>query len=227
MAWNANGGCDYASVEDPTKRDRNRSHYALAYVLKNPVTNAIVVYDGVLEQCTQEIGEKHIVTAQSIFPNWGFSVVEGDGVGEQFIAVLRRNPGIRIDARKTKGMRKADRLVLGLGPWLANGRVLISDAETPFLDALRRFLRLYPAVTRNDPGWDAADAVYWALHAFPECLTMEYRGDSIEPDYTNLARLMALPGYKNITMLPEAFIPESMKEKKSKNVWASLGDDYG
>ena len=226
-AWNANGGCDYASIPDPTKRDPNRSHYALAYMLKNPVTNTLVVYDGVLEQCTQEIGEKHLVTAQSIFVNWGFTVVEGDGKGEEFIAVLRRNPGTRIDARKTGGKRKADRLVLGLGPWLANGRVMISDGDTPFLNALRRFLSLYPNVTRNDPGWDAADSVYWALHAFPECLTMEYRGASVEPDYTNLAKLMELPGYKGITMLPEAFIPESMKEKKSANPWTSLGEEYG
>jgi len=227
VAWNANGGCDYASVEDPSKRDHNRSHYALTYMLKNPVTNVLVVYDGILEQCTQEIGEKHIITAQSIFPNWGYTVVEGDGVGEQFIAVLRRNPGIRIDARKTKGMRKADRLVLGLGPWLANGRVMISDADTPFLNALRRFLSLYPAVTRSDPGWDAADSVYWALHSFPEALTMEYRGDSLEPDYSNLAELMKLPGYERITMLPEAFIPDNMKRNKSNNPFTSLGDKYG
>lgn len=227
MAWNANGGCDYASVPDPTKRDYNRSHFALSYVFKNPVTNTLVVYDGVLEQCTQETGEKHVVSVQTLFPSWGYTVVEGDGVGEQFIGILRRNPGIRIDARKTKGMRKADRLVLGLGPWLANGRVMISDGDTPFLNALRRFLALYPAVTRNDPGWDAADAVFWALHAFPEALTMEYRGDSIEPDYSNLAKLMSLPGYERVTMLPEAFLPEDMKKKASKNPFTSLGDNYG
>jgi hypothetical protein len=95
------------------------------------------------------------------------------------------------------------------------------------LNALRRFLALYPAVTRNDPGWDAADSVYWALHAFPEALTMEYRGDSLEPDYSNLAQLMELPGYKRITMLPEAFIPDDMKQKKSANPFTSLGDKYG
>ena len=226
-SWVANGGCDYASVPDPSKRDHNRSHYALSYVVKNPVTNTLVVYDGVLEQCTQEIGEKHIVTAQSIFPNWGYTIVEGDGVGEQFIAVLRRNPGIRIDARKTGGKRKADRLVLGLGPWLANGRVLISDADTPFLMALRRFLSLYPNVSRNDPGWDAADSVYWALHAFPECLVMEYKGDSLRPDYSNLAQLMSLPGYERVTMLPEAFLRDDMRTKESKNPYTSLGDDNG
>lgn len=227
VSWVANGGCDYASVPDPTKRDHNRSHYALAYMLKNPVTNTLVIYDGVLEQCTQEIGEKHIITAQSNFPNWGYTVVEGDGKGEEFIAVLRRNPGIRIDARKTGGKRKPDRLVLGLGPWLANGRVLISDADTPFLSALRRFLQLYPNVTRNDPGWDAADSVYWALHAFPECLTMEYKGDSFKPNYDNLAQLMRLPGYERITVLPEAFMPNRYKEKEHKNPFTSLGDKHG
>jgi hypothetical protein len=56
---------------------------------------------------------------------------------------------------------------------------------------------------------------------------MEYRGDSLEPDYSNLARLMELPGYKGITMLPEAFLPEDMKKKASKNPYTSLGDNYG
>ena len=225
--WPANGGCDYASVPDPTRKDPHRSHYALSYVLKNPATNGLIVHDGTLEQCTQTQGEQYIVAAQSLYPSWGYTVVEGDGVGEQFIAVLRRNPGIRIDARKSGGKRKADRLVLGLGPWLSNGRIMISDADTPFLNALRRFFNLYPNVSRNDPGWDAADSVYWALHAFPECLSMDYHGEGIEPDYTQLGDLMRLPGYERVTMLPEAFLPPRMRRKLHKNPFTSLGDRNG
>jgi len=227
VSWVANGGCDYASVPDPTVRNPNRSHFALSYVLKNPVTNTIVVYDGILEQCTQEVGEQHIITAQGSFPSWGLTVIESDGKGEEFIYTLQRQPGIRLDPRKTGGKRKADRLVLGLGPWLANGRVLISDADTPFLNALRRFLNLYPNVTRNDPGWDAADSVYWGLHAYPECLVMEYRGETFKPNYDNLAQLMKLPGYERITMLPEAFLPEHKRPKEKKNPFLSFGDEYG
>jgi len=226
-SWPANGGCDPASVPDPTRRDPNRSHFALAYVLKNPATNTLVVHDGILDQCTVEQGEKYIVSAQSMYENWGYSIIEGDGGGEWFIATLRRNPKIRIDARKSGGKRKADRLVLGLAPWLANGRVLISTADTPFLNALRRFLNLYPNVTRSDPGWDAADSVYWALHAPPECLSMEYHGDSMQPNYERLAELMKLPGYERVTMLPEVFLPTSMQKRKSKNPFTSLGDKYG
>ena len=227
VKWPANGGCDYASVPDPTKRDPHRSHYALAYLLKNPATNTLIVYDGILEQCTQEVGEQHIRTAQNSFPSWGMTVIESDGKGEEFIYTLQRQPGLRLDPRKTGGKRKADRLVLGLGPWLANGRVLVSDADTPFLNAFRRFLNLYPNVTRSDPGWDAADSVYWAMHAFPECLVMEYRGDSLKADYSNLANLMKLPGYERVTMLPEAFIPDHMREKRHQNPYMSFGDEYG
>lgn len=169
--WPAYGGCDFASMEDPTKRITHRSHYALAYLMERPEGGA-VVYDGVLEQWTQSEGEQAILSAQSLFPAWQHTIVEGDGKGEAFIAVLSRNPGARIVAMNTGGRQKAKRLTDEMGPWLRVGRLKISDAETKFLSALRRFLNEYPNVTRDDPGWDAADAVYWALHAMPHVLVM-------------------------------------------------------
>jgi hypothetical protein len=56
---------------------------------------------------------------------------------------------------------------------------------------------------------------------------MEYQGDMYKPDYDNLATLMKLPGYERITMLPEAFLPESLKDKRKKNPYMSFGDEYG
>jgi hypothetical protein len=73
---------------------------------------------------------------------------------------------------KTEGKSKPERLVHQMGPWLRLGVVRISDAETPFLNALRRFLNHYPSVSKHDPGWDAADAVYWALRGMPDVLVM-------------------------------------------------------
>ena len=169
--WPMYGGCDFASMDDPTKRVSHRSHYALAYVVQLPEGGA-VVYDGVLEQWTQLEGEQAVLSAQTMFPSWQHCIVEGDGKGEAFLSILLRNPALRVIGMKTRGKSKADRLTNEMGPWLRSGRVRVSNADTKFLSALRKFLNEYPNVTRDDPGWDAADAVYWALHAMPHVLVM-------------------------------------------------------
>lgn len=169
--WPMTGGVDYAGVLDPTRGHPDASHYALAYVAKLPIGGA-VVYDGVLEQWTQAEGEESVLTAQKMFPSWTNAVVEGDGKGEEFIAVLLRHPGLRIIPMKTGGKSKAERLVKQMGPYLRTGRVRISDGNSKFLNALRNFFNAYPNVERHDPGWDAADAVYWALRGMPDVLAM-------------------------------------------------------
>jgi len=169
--WPFVGGADPAGVMDPTRRTLDHSHFALAYVAKVPEGGA-VVYDGVLEQFSYAEGEQSILTAQNLFPSWEQTVVEGDGVGEAFLAMLYRHPNLHLFPKKTGGRRKADRLVKELGPWLRIGRVRISTAETKFLNALRSWLNRYPAVSEHDPGWDAADAVYLALCGMPDTLAM-------------------------------------------------------
>jgi phage terminase large subunit-like protein len=94
--------------------------------------------------------------------------VEGDGKGEEFIQVIQRNPGLKIMPLKTGGRGKDIRLVRQMGPWLENGTVRVSDAETPFLQELRRELDNYPLVDHDD----ALDAVYWALRGIPDVLSL-------------------------------------------------------
>jgi len=180
--WAYVGGADPAGVMDPTRRTMDHSHFALAYVAKLPEGGA-VVYDGVLEQFSYAEGEESIMTAQNLFPSWQHTVVEGDGVGEVFMAMLARHPSIHILPQKTGGRRKAEKLVNGLGPWLRLGRVRISDAETKFLAALRSWLNRYPAVSEHDPGWDAADAVYLALLGMPDTLSMPEPEGLPHPDW--------------------------------------------
>jgi hypothetical protein len=83
---------------------------------------------------------------------------------------------------KTGGKGKAERLVRQMGPWLRSGRVRISDAETKFLTHLRHFLNVYPNVSEHDPGYDAADAVYWALRGMPDVLVMPAEEEEL-PDF--------------------------------------------
>jgi len=167
--WPMTVGCDYAGTMDEFKnRTGDNDYFCLAYVMKNPRGGAIV-YDGVRARTTQAQAEAYLLGAQNMFRNHIMSVVEGDSKGEEFIQVVRRNPGIKVLALKTGGRGKAKRLERELQPLLASGMVKISDADTPFLNALRKELSDYPS-GRHD---DTLDAVYWALRGMPDVLTGE------------------------------------------------------
>lgn len=183
--WPMQGGTDYASVADAMKRgERGQSHFALAYLAKLPAGGAVVV-DGVLEQCSQGEAEDYLLRAQNMFPMWLSNVVEGDGKGEDFIQVMFRHPEMRIVPMKTAGVSKVSRLAGpgGLAPWLRNMRIRISDGNSKFLNALRHFLNAYPNVQEHDPGWDAADAVYWAARGLPDVLVMPTPHDELASVY--------------------------------------------
>ena len=62
-----------------------------------------------------------------------------------------------------------------MSPWLESGMVRISDAETPFLNELRKELDMYP-LSKHD---DALDAMYWALRGMPDVLMMPTPMDEI------------------------------------------------
>ena len=177
--WTMTGGCDFAEADDPAKRDGGHSHYALAYLAETPEA-FVVVYDGVLEQWSQAEGEQAIRNAQTIFPVWRYTVIEGDGKGETFYNMLYRQPGMKVMCVKTGGKNKAERQVKGLGPWLESGRLRVSSGESPFLDKLRDFMNKYPAVDIHHPGWDAMDAVLTGARGMPHLATVT--ADGTRPD---------------------------------------------
>lgn len=72
------------------------------------------------------------------------------------------------------GRGKVERLERQLGPWLENGKILISDGETPFLDFLRKCLRKYPQWHK-----DPIDAVYWAARGMPEVMKLDKPKDKL------------------------------------------------
>jgi predicted phage terminase large subunit-like protein len=159
----------------------NLDYFAMAYVAKLPGGGAVVV-DGVLEHTTQAQAETLVNRAQTIFPNWLNAVVEADVRGEDFIQVITRNPGLRIIPMKTGGKGKGVRLERQMSPWLENGFVRISDADTPFLNELRHELDLYPNCAHDD----ALDALYWALRGMPDVLTLgreSVQEEILEPKY--------------------------------------------
>ena len=177
--WPVMVGVDYAGTMDERRNREGRNDYfAMAYVMKLPDGGA-VVYDGLRTHCTQAEAEVYVTAAQAQFPHHLAAVIEGDGKGEEFIQVLRRNPTLKLIPMKTGGKGKGPRFEYQLQPWLASGRVRISDAKTPFLDALRKELSDYP-YGKND---DCIDAVYWALRGMPDVLTMPSSRDELPPLY--------------------------------------------
>ena len=176
--WVIVAGVDYAGTMSAIKNKLGENDYfAIAYVAKLPGGGAVVV-DGVLEHCTQAEAEIFVKRGQEMYPNYLNAVVEGDGKGEDFIQVLRRNPSLKVIPMKTGGKGKNIRLVRQMGPWLESGIVRISDAETPFLNELRKELDMYP-LSKHD---DALDAVYWALRGMPDVLQLP-REDYLLPEF--------------------------------------------
>lgn len=173
------GGADPTTFTASPEGNRN-SHFALAYLSKLPTGGAVVV-DGVLEQCSQLAAENHILAAQGLFQNWAYTAVEDVSVGKVFLQTLQRNPKIRAIPSGLKGITdgritsKHDR-VKSVHKWFENGTVRISNADTPFLNALRRGLDKFFDLDAKDPAFDAWDAVFHAMKNMPDVL-QEYEAE--------------------------------------------------
>lgn len=173
--WETGGGADLATViEKGLRDDPGRDKFSHAYGVKTPL-GQLVVFDGVIEQCTQAQAEDHLKRPQTVFKRWRHTVLEGDGMGETFyISLLRRNPTLRVMMQKTRGRSKRYRQEQEMGPWLERGVVLISDADTPYLNQLRQALDKFPEGNN-----DIRDGLYWLCKAFPEVLQMPAEEDEL------------------------------------------------
>ena len=169
------GGCDFATLKDK-KPDAGRDMFSICYGAKTPV-NQLVVTGGIIEQCTQLQAEEYLKNSHKIFRNWRTGIFEGDGAGEQFfLFFLQRNYDAKWRMEKTGGVAKRYRQEKEMGPWLENATVLISDADTPYLNALRKALDDFP-----DGNNDVRDGLYWLCRAFPEILIMAVPKDNQLP----------------------------------------------
>ena len=161
-------GVDYMSMIKEANVDfRNRSYYAQAYLFKLPDGRA-VIGDGWHGRPTQGEAEVQMEKAERIFPGHRCTVFEGDGKGEEALQIFLRNPNLTLFPMETEGKGKVERLEKQLGPWLENGKILISDGDTPFLQFLRKCLRKYPQYFK-----DPIDATYWAARGMPEVMVIE------------------------------------------------------
>lgn len=169
--WLRAAGVDYASIQNPTRQVvGGRSHFAICLGTKTP-QNQIVVVDGIVEQCTQADGENYVLSFQEKSVNFRHTALEAIGKGEEFYNTMRRNPKARVVPRTVRG-KKSDRLYKELSPLLESGILLVSDADTMFLNTFRRFMDKFPNIDTHDKEWDVADSVYHMVSCFPECLAI-------------------------------------------------------
>lgn len=162
VTWPVGGGVDYAGTVNVKLGNDFFAHCYLA----QPGKFGAVVIGGVRENCTQAQAERYLMQAQGMFPNWLDSVLEGDGKGEEFFSLVMRNPGLRVRMMKTGNQSKQERLLKQMGPYLENGVIRISDADTPFLNRLREELEKWPNIENED----CLDALYWAARSMPGVL---------------------------------------------------------
>lgn len=190
-SWIIYPGCDPSdTTKDSAKQTRSQSHFALSYVAENPLGGAVIV-DGILDQCTQAEGEAHVIRTYSLFPHVKDTQVEGVGYGRMWFNAGLRNPELvkRIKQGDLKGFGftdthggdKATRFHRELYPWVQNGTVKISTANTPFLNALRKLLQEFKTLDKNDPAWDAWDAVYQSLKGMIHVLRVSASPDGSLP----------------------------------------------
>ena len=178
--WPTSGGVDYAStieIRGKILDVRNRSKFALCFGMKLP-TGGAVVYDGIVGFVSQLEAEGHMEKVQMAFPNYGQTAVEMDGVGAQFYEVLMRKPQLSLLPFWTQGASKRNRHERELSPWMEMGMIKISDADTDFLNRLRKALREWP-----NGSLDEIDALYAFAKTIPDALVVPDASESL-PDLT-------------------------------------------
>jgi len=159
-----------------TGREGGISHFALSMVLKTPFNKA-VIYDGIVEKCSADDGERHIVNTQRMYPNFERASIEIDGAGVLFASMVSRNAGVRFSTHRVGELPKSPergkkfRGYNFLEPLFRNGLIMVSNADTPYLNRLRSYLSGYPNFSDTASEWDVADSLLMAIFDMPEVWT--------------------------------------------------------
>ena len=160
--WLMTDGVDPVGTVEGVSVGDGISHFALAHLLKTPF-NTLVIGDGILEKCDAFKGEEHIMDSRKTYSrtHQGTSI-EMNGIGAIFIGNITRNKGYRPHAHTVNELGKGskrERQYQFLQPLFASGSLLVSDGDTPFLNAVREYLDNFPNFARDSYLWDVGDAI--------------------------------------------------------------------
>lgn len=170
--WEIVAGVDpTATFSTVSGKGAGVSHFAICYALKTP-WNTIVIGGGYLEKVGADIGERELVKFIRAHSNFSRASIEDDGSGAIFAGMVKRNHGLVINPHSanelSKKHTKKARQFDFLSAYTAAGTVLISDEDTPFLNALRKYFDRYPQIGDTSEELDAADSLCYAVLDIPE-----------------------------------------------------------
>jgi hypothetical protein len=132
-----------------------------------------------LEKCDADAAERLLADAFKYHRTFQRASIEMDGAGILFAAMQRRS-GLTIHPHSTseikkvlglKSMKKTDRQYDFLQSLFANGIVVISDGDTPFLNTARRWLDRFPNFDKDAKELDVGDSILLAVFDIPEIWT--------------------------------------------------------
>lgn len=162
--WPMTVSVDPVAVITGISKGEGISHFAMGYGLLN-TDNNLIVGDGIIEKCDMDEGERLVVRAEKTYRGTLRSVsVEGDGAGVAFIGMLTRNPSLknkwsRHNTKEIGTGNKQKRQYDVLQPLFASGAMKVSDAKTPYLNAVREYLDIFPNIDKNSYLWDVGDSL--------------------------------------------------------------------
>jgi len=172
--WPLTDGIDPVGMVDGVTKGDGVSHFALVHLLLTPY-NTLVIGDGVVEKCDAFQGEEYTAESRRTYSRThrGTSI-ESNGSGAIFIGNVTRNRGFVPHAHMVSELgpgKKKTRQYDFLQPLFASGSLLISDADTPFLNAVREYCDNYPKFASDSYLWDVGDALAIGVLDVPQVWT--------------------------------------------------------
>lgn len=146
------------------------SHFAMCHGLVSP-WNTIIVGGGYLEKVGADIGERELVGFSRSHPTFQRASVEDNGAGAIFIGMTKRNNGVSINPHSVSELghgSKKERQFKFLSPLVNGGIIQVSDEDTPYLNALRKYFQRFPQIDDQSELLDAADALCMMVLDVPE-----------------------------------------------------------
>lgn len=167
-------GVDPVGWVKGVSRGEGISHFAGAMLLKTPY-NTLVVAGGFVEKIDALEGEKRVADTQRTYARTYLNAsIELDGDGALWIALITRSSKVKYHSHLVKDIgpgAKKDRQYRFLQPLFASGSVLVSDEDTPFLNAVREYLDVFPNFDNDSYLLDVGDSLAVGILDVPEVWT--------------------------------------------------------
>ena len=173
LDWELILGVDPVATVRGISTGQGISHFAAVEYLKSPY-NTLIINDGVIEKWDALEAEEYIANLQRSRRNYKTASIENNGAGAMFISMISRNSGVKYHAHPVSELgsgKKKDRQYRFLQPLFAAGLIMVSDAKTKFLDAVREYLEIFPSFDDDSYLADIGDALAMGVLEVPEIYT--------------------------------------------------------